>query len=185
MENMTPLHVAEGKHLPDHHGRYPLGNMYLRNPDELTINHDKITASVHVGSVPKTQADIKRISALGFGAILDLCGDSTHEKAWAEAQGIDFLHEFVHDGYSPTQEQFRSIVDWIHAHAVAGRKVYVHCHAGAGRAPTAVTAYLIYASKLSTDEALGVLKEKRRYHIVSSYQKLGLRTFEQYIRKPS
>ena len=40
-------------------------------------------------------------------------------------------------------------------------KVFVHCHAGASRAPTTVSTYLAYAQNTSFDEALEFVQTKR------------------------
>ena len=176
--NISPLEIAEGKHLGVEATRYPVGLWYKGREKEVTINYDEVIPEITVGSVPVTKVDMNLIKKEGFGALLDLCTDQENEARWAKERGIEFLSEYVHDGHTPTQAQYHRITEWIDEQIRAGRKVYIHCHAGAGRAPTVTTAYLVRYRGMTTDEALEVLREKRRHHIVSRYQVLGLRTFE-------
>lgn len=175
----TELEIAEGKHLGQPmRGSCPIEKWYphARHSD-VHINFDKITDFVWVGSVPITLADMDLIKKEGFQAILDLCGDQSQESQWASRRDIKFLHEFVHDGYSPTQAQFKRIVSWIAEQTRAAKMVYIHCHAGAGRAPTVAAAYLIAAHGETVENALAILRARRRCHIVSQRQILGLNTF--------
>lgn len=52
----------------------------------------------------------------------------------------------------------RQIHDWLHA----GKRVLVHCYMGSSRAPTAVTWYLVRYEGYSWDEAVALLKSRRR-----------------------
>lgn len=185
LQGMSPLAFAEGRHLDDDHGRYDVSRWYKNAPHEVTINFDKVSKGIYIGSVPVTKADVEKIASLGVAAILDLCGDSHGEGLHAKANGIEYLHEFVHDGYSPTQVQFDRISKWIEAHVKGGRTVYVHCHAGRGRAPTAVACYLVRFKDMETFHAVRILAEKRKHEslLVSDKQKLGLRVFENSIKK--
>jgi len=182
MAGMTKLDIAEGRHLPQHHGRYDVTKFYL-GLNEARINFDLIEGNVFCGSVPITEADMDLIKKRGFGAILDLCGDNSNEGEMAKARGIAYLHEFVFDTYSPKQDQFKRIADYIEAEQKK-HKVYVHCHAGRGRAPTSIIAWLISRGK-DVMPALNLVHIKRKSEtlFVSERQLFGLKTFAQSIRR--
>jgi hypothetical protein len=54
-----------------------------------------------------------------------------------------YCHLAVTDRTAPTLEQLREGVAFIRLAVAAGGRVFVHCHAGQGRAPTLAAAYLI------------------------------------------
>lgn len=147
-----------------------------------SINHDEIVSNVHVGSVPITDADFRLIVKEGFGALVDLCEDNKREKKTAKIFGLDYYGTFVPDGCSPRLEQFKDLTRWIHDRVKAGTKVYVHCHAGAGRAPTIVAAYLL-TQGYGLDNALNILEDRRRYYQVSGRQERGLAEFQSQLQE--
>lgn len=181
-KDMTKLDIAEGRHLPPHHGRYDVTKFYI-GLNEARINFDLIEKNVFCGSVPITEADMDLIKKRGFGAILDLCGDNSNEGKMAKARGITYLHEFVFDTYSPRQDQFKRIADFIEEQSRV-HPVYVHCHAGRGRAPTSVVAWLVSRGR-DVIAALDLVHDKRKSEtlFVSERQILGLKTFALTIRR--
>jgi len=66
----------------------------------------------------------------------------------------------VVDHTAPNAEQFDFGVATITKLINLGKKIYVHCQHGHGRAPTMVAAYLI-STGMSTDEAIELIKTKR------------------------
>jgi len=153
-----------------------------RRAGEITVNHDEVTHQIHVGGVPITDEDFAYLKEQGFEAILDLCADNPDEAKMAERVGMESYSTFVRDGFSPEQDQFDEAVGTLRRWAGQGRKIYVHCHAGAGRAPTMVAAYLISIG-FPMERALALLKIKRRFHIVSEHQRQGLREFEARVKQ--
>jgi dual specificity MAP kinase phosphatase len=67
----------------------------------------------------------------------------------------------VTDGYAPTQEQLEMGAYMINSAVSAGKKVFVHCKNGHGRSPTLVAAYLMKYARMSMEDALKLIKEKR------------------------
>lgn len=142
-----------------------------------TIDYDEVTSHVTVGSVPMTEKDVERIRREGFDAILDMCEDNPNEGLFSKNNNLDYMPCFVRDTRCPPQSQFDALTEFIHGHVEKGHKVYVHCHAGMGRAPTATCAYLIRFCDYTVEQAIDFLKLKRRYHRVSFVQKEGLEEF--------
>lgn len=180
LAKMTKLDIAEGRHLPDDWGRCDVSRYDLGGSDHVGINFNYVTENVFCGSVPVSRADFDLIKAEGFGAILDLCGDNKKEAAMAEERGIAYLHEFVHDTHTPKQDQFKRIVEFIETEQKK-HPVYVHCHAGRGRAPTSICSWLISKGH-STEQALEKIEKARGILIINDRQVLGLTTFEKSIR---
>ena len=58
-----------------------------------------------------------------------------------------------------------------------GKKVYVHCKNGHGRAPTLVAAYLIREHGKSVDEALEIIKAGRPTIHIEDVQREALQVF--------
>ncbi len=177
MSRYTELELAEGRHLPEGHGRFGKEAMayYRKDQSYLHVNHDEILPLLHIGSVPSTRADFDHIRREGFDAVLDLCGDNDEEGEELRSRGMLFKRVRVHDTYSPTQDQFDEITKFLDGCAKSKAKVYVHCHAGAGRAPTAVLSWLIFSGH-SVEEAVELVRRKRRVYFVSDRQMLGIRT---------
>jgi rhodanese-related sulfurtransferase len=80
------------------------------------------------------------------------------------------------DGTPPTVEQLAEAAQVIGEAIAAGRKVYVHCTAGVGRAPTAAAAYLV-STGLSPVEAVDFLKQHRPIVQMSRWQRERLDAF--------
>lgn len=91
--------------------------------------------------------------------------------------GAAYLWLPIADMHAPTPQQFMMGVAFIKSAMQAGRKIYVHCKNGHGRAPTMVAAYLI-TTGMSVDEAIALIKEKRPEVHLQDEQMKALREFE-------
>jgi hypothetical protein len=80
------------------------------------------------------------------------------------------------DGTPPTVEQLAEAAQVIGEAIAAGRKVYVHCAAGVGRAPTAAAAYLV-STGMSPAEAVDLIKQRRPIVQMSRWQRERLDAF--------
>ena len=80
------------------------------------------------------------------------------------------------DHTAPTQAQLRVGVNAIHELIAQGKKVYVHCKNGHGRAPTLVAAYLISQGK-TVEEAITYIAQKRPSIHLEGNQKTALTAF--------
>src|SRR2546422_6692417 len=79
-------------------------------------------------------------------------------------EGMPYERLPVQDHYAPTLAQLDEAVRFIRSFADHGLDVYVHCHVGQGRSPTAVMAYLI-AQGRSLGEALAQLETARNTYV--------------------
>lgn len=81
------------------------------------------------------------------------------------------------DGHSPSMEQFDVGTAIINEAVENGRVIYVHCTNGHGRSPTMVAAYLIRYKKLSIDDAIDSIKQKRPEIHIEDTQKKSLNKY--------
>lgn len=66
------------------------------------------------------------------------------------------------DDQAPSLEHLNQGVDFIQKVTAQGSKVYIHCGAGVGRAPTMAAAYLI-STGMSVEEALNTIRKVRPF----------------------
>lgn len=100
------------------------------------------------------------------------------------AFGLDlpnYLYLPTIDDTAPSIEHLQQGVEFIHRIIGAGGKVYIHCGAGVGRAPTMAAAYLIAKGK-TLDEALAMISKVRPFIYVNTLQMEQLRKLEAQYR---
>ena len=127
------------------------------NHPEPIFEYNYITDGIYIGTniCCKTHFD-ERLIAEGITADI-----SMEEKHLDMPYGVDFYTWIpVKDGSSPTFDQFDFGVATITKLVDMGKKVYIHCKNGHGRAPSMVAAYLISKCK-KPDEAIDIIKSKR------------------------
>lgn len=83
------------------------------------------------------------------------------------------------DDEAPSFEQLQEGVQFINQVFLDGGKVYIHCGAGVGRAPTMAAAYLISSGK-RLPEALQMIKKARPFIAITSPQMRALKAFEEH-----
>jgi len=99
------------------------------------------------------------------------------ERVDSPTGGSAYLWLPVKDMHAPTEQQFFMGIAFIDAAVKSGRKVYVHCKNGHGRAPTMVAGYFI-VNGMTTDDAFEVIKRKRPEVHLQQEQLNALRQFE-------
>lgn len=91
--------------------------------------------------------------------------------------GVDFYIWIpVQNHTAPKQEQLEFGVSVLEKLVSMGKKVYVHCRNGHGRAPTLVAAYLIKKGKSAT-ESEAFIKSKRPTMHLEDVQRQALEDF--------
>ena len=120
------------------------------------VKISRIEESLYVGGklTPKRVAFLR---AHGVRAVVSLQEETLDPMLDLDAH----LWLPSHDGRPPTPSQLLFGARFIQAQIDAGRTVYVHCHAGVGRAPTLVAVYLVLRGA-SPDEAIARIKAARR-----------------------
>ncbi|MBN1284210.1 MAG: dual specificity protein phosphatase family protein [Anaerolineae bacterium] len=82
------------------------------------------------------------------------------------------------DGTPPTLEQLDQAVRTIRRAVAEGRKVYIHCAAGVGRAPTTAAAYLV-TTGMTVEEAVLYIRQRRPIAAPGKWQRRRLSEFAQ------
>ena len=67
----------------------------------------------------------------------------------------------VEDKHAPSPDQFDFGTSVINEALLQKRKVYIHCRLGHGRSPIMLAAYFIRFQRMTSDEALKAIMEKR------------------------
>ncbi len=86
------------------------------------------------------------------------------------------------DDTAPSLSQLEEGVRFIENEISAGEKVYIHCGAGVGRAPTMAAAYLIDQG-LSLPEAIELIKRTRPFIHIMPEQLMQLEKYEAMIKE--
>lgn len=88
-----------------------------------------------------------------------------------------YLHLPTVDDAAPSIEHLNQGVDFIRSVLADGGKVYIHCGAGVGRAPSLAAAYLV-AEGNSLEESLALIRAVRPFITITPPQMEQLRRFE-------
>lgn len=140
---------------------------------EHTLDYHEITGGIFIGTNQCCQAHFdERLRAAGITADISL-----EEGRIDQPFGVEFyLWLPVRDQAAPSQDQLSVGVSVLTLLLRMGRKVYVHCRQGHGRAPTLVAAYLI-AQGRTVDEAVDLVSRKRPLVHLSEAQRAALEAF--------
>lgn len=135
----------------------------------------KITPNVYVGGqhTPKGWAEMQRE---GISAIVNM-REAHKDDAPKGIASDHYLHLATVDNTPPSLDDLARGVAFITEQVAQGRKVYVHCGLGVGRAPSQVGAYLI-STGMTTDEAIIWIKSVRPFIHLTRRQYQQLRAFE-------
>ncbi|MBI4239402.1 dual specificity protein phosphatase family protein [Candidatus Uhrbacteria bacterium] len=136
-----------------------------------------ITESITIGTNQCCQSHFSE-KLLSSGITVDI---SLEENRVDAPFGVEsYLWLPVTDHTPPTDDQMHTGAAFIESVLSLGKKIYVHCKNGHGRAPTLVAAYLISTGK-SVQDALSLIKEKRPVvHLEEGQIGALLRFFEKY-----
>ena len=152
--------------------------LYGRGMPYLTgvpiLKYSQVTPQLYVG--PQFRQPGKRfLAAQGINASVNMRVEKDDVLL-----GLDLerhLHLPTIDDDAPSLEHLRQGVDFIHEVIQSGGKVYIHCGAGVGRAPSMAAAYLM-SDGYSLDEALELIRKVRPFIALTPPQLAQLRKFE-------
>lgn len=120
------------------------------------------------------------LRALGVRAVLSM--QAEREDRFAGGAPDRLLRLAVQDFTPPTIEQLADGIAFISAAHQAGLTVFVHCHAGVGRAPLMAAAYLMYRRDLDHRTALARIRTARPIIGLNRSQIKRLRELEAILR---
>lgn len=137
------------------------------------LEYNYITDGIYIGTNQCCQMDFDR-ELLSQ----DITADISLEADRLDAPfGVEFYAWLpVKDHTAPSRDQFILGVGILEDLVASGKKVYVHCKNGHGRAPTLVAAYLIRKGK-TLEEAEALLKSQRQSVHLNDVQRRVLKEF--------
>ncbi|PSC69127.1 hypothetical protein C2E20_7298 [Micractinium conductrix] len=143
---------------------------------EPTINFDRVSDSIVVGSCLRNAADAQKAKEAGVAVVFSLQDatdlsaqgiDADAVAAACEAAGVKHVRCPTGDA---DEVEFRSklpgavaaFASAIAAAGAAGGTAYAHCNGGRGRAPTISTAYLFWLGGMSLADAAATMTAGRK-----------------------
>ncbi len=121
------------------------------------FNYSQITEHIYIGNNQCCRIMLDELLLKeGIYADLSLEENIVDTPLGAKA----YLWVPVINDTAPTTESVKLTNSFIKTNIEIGKKIFVHCQNGHGRAPTIVIAYLI-SSGMKFEEALRLVKEKR------------------------
>lgn len=121
-----------------------------------------------------------QIAAMGIRAVLNLQAERVDQFEGTPPERK--LHLLIPDFHPPTFREFDTGVAFIAAAHADHLPVFVHCHAGVGRAPLMAAAYLVAVHNLSTRNALTLIRRARPIIAPNPRQVIRLREYEFRLR---
>lgn len=103
---------------------------------------------------------LRRLRQRGISAVVNMRGEYDEQKEGYAPEFYCYLPTV--DNHAPTLANLRKGVSFIQGELDAGRKVYIHCWEGVGRAPTMLAAYLV-STGMKPGEAWAKIKATRPF----------------------
>lgn len=156
--------------------------LYARGVPLITgvplLQFSRVTPSVYVGPQYR-QNGLKYLQKQGIHAVVNLRIEKDDASLGLAPQYYCYLPTV--DDQAPSIEQLLTGINFIQKVIEDGGKVYIHCGAGVGRAPTMAAAYLI-STGFSLFDALEMIKKVRPFIYITPPQMDILAQFEQTYR---
>ena len=150
------------------------------------LRYSRVTPALYVG--PQHRANGKRaLAQAGIAYILNmrsefddavhgLTPDTPPDGSPADAPAA-YCHLPTPDDEAPSMAHLAQGIAFIESAIGSGGKVYIHCSAGVGRAPTMAAAYLIRCG-YDADDALDLIRSARPFITITPPQMRRLRELE-------
>jgi len=150
------------------------------------LRYSRVTPALYVG--PQHRANGKRaLAQAGIAYILNmrsefddavhgLTPDTPPDGSPTDARA-SYCHLPTPDDEAPSMAHLAQGIAFIESAIDGGGKVYIHCSAGVGRAPTMAAAYLIRRG-YGADDALDLIRSARPFITITPPQMRRLRELE-------
>uniref|UniRef100_A0A7S1T9U4 Uncharacterized protein n=1 Tax=Compsopogon caeruleus TaxID=31354 RepID=A0A7S1T9U4_9RHOD len=137
------------------------------------IDFDEIADwNVVIGPYPQSKEDVDIMAQADVRAVVNVQTDGDFEKRKIDWAAISRAYE-EHDIWvgriqiidfdgEDLQRHLKRAVEELHHFICHGRKTYVHCTAGMGRAPAVVVGYAVKYRGMDADAALAYIKQYRK-----------------------
>jgi atypical dual specificity phosphatase len=142
---------------------------------------DWIDDNVLLGRIPRKR-EIKDLHNEGIGAIINMCDEFAGHTVQLEEFNIKQLRLPTIDLVCPSIENLQRGVEFIGQCNQDGKKVYIHCKAGRGRAATLALCYLIANRRICAEDAYREMKSARVQVDRNLFKRQPVRNFEEFVR---
>ena len=141
-----------------------LHGMITGKPDNFSwLIEGKLAGS----AIPTSKDEVKWMQDEGIKSIVTIREEPLDED-WVNE--MKYLHILSDDMGVPTFDDLQNSVDYVHERIQNNEPVMVHCLAGLGRTGTILACYMIKYEKMSAEDAIQYIREKRRGSIQSFIQ---------------
>ena len=141
-----------------------LHGMITGKPDNFSwIIEGKLAGS----AIPTSKDEIKWMQEQGVKSIVTI-REVPLDEDWVDE--MKYLHVLSDDMGVPSFDDLKNSVDYVHERIQNNEAVMVHCLAGLGRTGTILACYLIKYEKMSAEDAIQHVREKRHGSIQSFVQ---------------
>jgi len=161
---------------------------YARGKPKITgvplLKYSRVTDSMYVG--PQHRINGKRaLEQAGITHLINMRSefdDKSYGLTLADGRPDNYCYLPTIDDDPISAEHIERGIAFIGGAIRSGGKVYIHCSAGVGRAPSMAAAFLISRGS-STEEALGLIRQARPFIKPTAVQISALKLFERKVRQ--
>jgi len=161
---------------------------YARGKPKITgvppLKYSRVTDSIYVG--PQHRINGKRtLEQAGITHMINMRSefdDESYGLTLGDGRSDNYCYLPTIDDDPISAEHIERGIAFIGSAIESGGKVYIHCSAGVGRAPSMAAAFLI-SRGYSTEEALGLIRQARPFIKPTAVQMSALRLLECRVRQ--
>ena len=161
---------------------------YARGKPKITgvppLKYSRVTDSMYVG--PQHRINGKHaLEQAGITHIVNMRSefdDKSYGLTLADGRSDNYCYLPTIDDDPISAEHIERGIAFIGSAIQSSGKVYIHCSAGVGRAPSMAAAFLI-SKGYSTEEALGLIRQARPFIKPTAVQISALKLFESKVRQ--
>ena len=161
---------------------------YARGRPKITgvppLKYSRVTDYIYVG--PQHRVNGKQaLERAGITHIINMRSefdDELHDLTLGGARSDNYCYLPTIDDDPISAEHIARGIAFISRAIESGGKVYIHCSAGVGRAPSMAAAFLI-SRGYGAEEALGLIRQARPFIKPTAVQISALKLFEREVRQ--
>ncbi len=118
-------------------------------------------------AIPTSKDEVDWLHEQGVKSIVTIRNEPL-DNDWIKR--MNYLHVLSDDMGVPSFDDLKNSVDYVHERIKSNEPVLVHCLAGMGRTGTILACYLIKYEKMTAENAIQHVREKRHGSIQSFVQ---------------
>jgi len=128
--------------------------------DPLNSLYSEITSYCYLGCLPMP-SDVKILNDIGIKYVINMCAEYNGPRKTYEKYEIIQLHLPTIDSTAPSIKTIEKAMKFMNDAYINKQKIFVHCKSGMARSASIVLCHLVANEKMSPEDALKLLKEKR------------------------